>query len=79
VAAERGLRIPTDISVVGYNDILFADKFSPPLTTIRVPSYQMGLKAAELLLANMENPGQAPVSLRVAPTLVERRSTAPPR
>ena len=77
VAAERGLRIPQDVSVVGYNDILFADKFCPPLTTIHVPSYQMGMKAAELLLDAIRCPDQQPVSLRVAPSLVERQSTAP--
>jgi LacI family transcriptional regulator len=79
VAAERGICIPQDLSVVGYNDILFADKFNPPLTTIHVPSYQIGMKAAELLLDAIRNPGQKPVALQVAPTFVERRSTAPPR
>jgi LacI family transcriptional regulator len=79
VMAERGLCIPEDVSVVGYNDILFADKFNPPLTTVRVPSYQMGVKAAELLLDAMKAADEEPVSLRLPPTLVERRSSGPPR
>lgn len=78
VMTERGLGIPQDISVVGYNDILFCDKFNPPLTTVRIPSYQMGLKAAELLLAAIKNPAEAPVSLRLKPTLMQRRSTSAP-
>jgi LacI family transcriptional regulator len=78
VAAARGIRIPDDLSVVGYNDIVFADKFNPPLTTVRVPSYQMGVKAAELLLGLIDRPGQDQVSLQVPPALVTRASTAPP-
>jgi LacI family transcriptional regulator len=79
VMAERGLHIPQDVSVVGYNDILFCDKFNPPLTTVRIPSYQMGLKAAELLLDAIKSPGDAPISLRLKPQLMQRRSTGPVR
>jgi LacI family transcriptional regulator len=79
VVAERGLRIPDDISVVGYNDILFADKFNPPLTTIRVPSYEMGVRAAGLLLEHIREPGREPETLQVDPTLVVRRSASAPR
>jgi LacI family transcriptional regulator len=76
--AERGLRCPDDISVVGFNDMPFADRFSPPLTTMRIPHHAMGLRAAEQLLSRIggELDGQ---SLTVLPAeLVVRRSTAPP-
>jgi len=79
VLHERGLKVPEDVSVTGYNDMLFTDKFAPPLTTIRIPHYQIGVKAAQLLLEAM-NDGEAPaMSVRLTPTLVVRGSTAPPR
>ena len=79
VARERGLRVPADISVVGYNDIRFCDKFDPPLTTIRIPLYQVGVKAAELMLEAISTPDPTPVSVRLSPSLVVRSSTAPPQ
>jgi LacI family transcriptional regulator len=75
---ERGLSCPADVSIVGFNDMPFADKFNPPLTTIRIPYYEMGLRAAELLLERIAADGHEPaddVVLRVE--LVQRASTAP--
>lgn len=78
VLNDAGRSIGGDVSVVGYNDIPFADKLSPPLTTIRIPHYQIGVKAAELMLDILEDPeGSGPVSIRLAPALVVRRSTGP--
>jgi LacI family transcriptional regulator len=73
------MRCPEDISIVGYNDIPFSDKFSPPLTTVHIPHYRIGVKAADLLLDALEDPLAEPVAVRLAPSLVERGSTAPPR
>ena len=42
----HGLRCPDDVSVVGYNDMPFVDRFRPPLTTVRVPHYELGATAA---------------------------------
>ncbi len=78
VAVERGLTVPGDFSVVGYNDIPFSDKFNPPLTTVRIPLYQIGLRAAQLLLDIIEGREAEPVSMRLAPSLVVRASTAAP-
>jgi LacI family transcriptional regulator len=78
VLRERGLAIPDDVSLIGYNDIQFADKFDPPLTTIRVPHYQVGVKAAQLLLEALAGGDTTPMTLRLAPSLVVRASTAPP-
>jgi LacI family transcriptional regulator len=75
---ERGLSCPDDVSIVGFNDMPFADKFNPPLTTVRIPHYEMGRRAAELLLGRIEGDGTAPgedVTLPVE--LVQRASTAP--
>lgn len=79
VLKERSLRVPEDVSVVGFNDILFADKFAPPLTTIGIPHYQIGVKAAQLLLESLEGQEATAMTVRLAPSLVVRDSTAPPR
>ena len=47
---QRGIAIPDDIAVVGYDDDDFASMLSPSLTTVRLPKYQLGHKATELLL-----------------------------
>ncbi len=52
---EKGLQVPEDISVIGFDDIDIAVYFDPPLTTIRQPLFDMGKKAMELLLAQIEN------------------------
>ncbi|MFA9444259.1 LacI family DNA-binding transcriptional regulator [Egicoccus sp. AB-alg6-2] len=78
VAADRGIRIPDDVSIVGYNDIPFTDRFAPPLTSVRIPHYDIGVKAAELILAEIEDPGTGGMSLRLPPELRVRGSTAPP-
>lgn len=78
VAAERGIGIPDDVSVIGYNDIVFTDRFAPPLTSIRIPHYEIGVRAAELVLGAIEDPGSVRMSLRLPPELRVRGSTAPP-
>ncbi len=47
---EAGLRVPDDIAVVGFNDISLAARMDPPLTTVRLPLYEMGRAAADLLV-----------------------------
>jgi LacI family transcriptional regulator len=77
--AEVGLRCPQDVSVVGFNDMPFADRFAPPLTTIHIPHGSIGARAAELLLERIEDPAATPQTLMFEPTLRVRASTAPPR
>lgn len=79
VAAEQGIAIPTDVSVVGYNDMPFTDRFDPPLTSVRIPHYDIGVRAAELMLDQIEDPGGPGMSLRLPPELRVRGSTGPPR
>ena len=74
---ERGLSCPDDVSVVGFNDMPFAARFSPPLTTVRVPQYEMGVAAAELLLERIGDAGAPPKERLLAPSLVVRGSTGP--
>lgn len=79
VLRARGLDCPGDISIVGYNDIPFNDKFSPPLTSVRLPHHLIGEQAADMLVAAIEEPGTPVRDVRLAPELVVRGSTAPPR
>jgi LacI family transcriptional regulator len=78
VMAEVGLRCPDDLSIVGFNDIPFLDKLRPPLTTIRIPHYDIGLRAARLVLDRLIDPSTAPTTLSLDPELVVRGSTSPP-
>jgi LacI family transcriptional regulator len=78
-AAERlGLRCPDDVSVVGFNDMPFMDRLSPPLTTVRIPHYEVGTHAADLLLERVAQPGTPFKTVLLAPQLVVRGSTGPP-
>ena len=79
VFVERGIECPEQISVVGYNDMPFAGWFNPPLTTIRLPHYEIGVRAAELLLDKLRDPDADAAQVMLEPTLVVRGSTAPPR
>ena len=79
VCRERKLAIPGHLSVVGYNDIPFCDQFAPPLTSVRIPHYRIGAKAAELLLDAVMERDSTPVAVRLIPTLSVRESTGPPR
>jgi LacI family transcriptional regulator len=75
-AAYRiGLRIPEDLSVVGFDDSPLATRLWPSLTTVRLPIRDMGLRAAALLL---QPPNSATVPVEFTPHLVERESCRPP-
>jgi LacI family transcriptional regulator len=78
VIAERGLSCPGEVSIVGYNDMPFVDKLSPPLTTMRVPHYDLGSEAAQMLLDTLRDPGRRPRSVLLPVSLVVRGSTASP-
>ena len=76
---KSGLTCPDDISVVGYNDVRFADKVGTPLTTVRVPQYQLGVMAARALLEQMAEVPPSPQTVLLQPRLIVRKSTAAPR
>lgn len=75
---EAGLQVPRDVSIVGFDDVLFAATSHPPLTTIRQPLRRMGQMAATTLLGLIQGDGKlAPGSvITVFPELVVRKSTA---
>ena len=76
--AARGLRCPQDISVTGFNDMPFVDKLTPPLTTVRIQHYEMGARAAKVLLERIKEPGAGRIDITLEPSLVVRGSTARP-
>ena len=75
-ASERGVRVPAELSVVGYDDIAYAAFTSPPLTTVRQPGGEMGTETARLLLSRLDGYDGAPRRVVVHPELVVRASTA---
>lgn len=76
---ERGLQIPGDVSIVGFDDIPLAAVLNPPLTTLRQPMEDLGRRATELLLALINNPDEEQNSILLSTELVVRESTAPPK
>jgi LacI family transcriptional regulator len=75
-ATELGLQVPQDLSVVGYDDIPLASYSNPPLTTIAQPNYDMGVKAASMLLERLLDPGMPARRVVLDIELRIRRSTA---
>jgi LacI family transcriptional regulator len=77
---EAGLRLPEDVSVVGFDDIASAAYQHPPLTTVRQPLYEMGQRAADTLVARLEAPeSKAPRTISLDPSLIVRGTTGPVR
>ena len=73
---EAGLRVPQDISVVGFDDIQGAAYNTPSLTTVRQPLLRMGAIAAQTLLDRIESSKDEPKEIAIQPELVIRESTA---
>jgi DNA-binding LacI/PurR family transcriptional regulator len=76
---EEGLRVPKDVSVLGFDDVLIALTNNPPLTTIHQPLHAMGQAAASTLLQLIreETPRSNSTAIKVHPKLVVRKSTGP--
>jgi LacI family repressor for deo operon, udp, cdd, tsx, nupC, and nupG len=77
-AKSMGLQVPGDVSIVGHDDVLFAQLVEPALTTVRVDCVELGRMASETLFALLNHP-EIPARARVVNTeLVVRDSAAPP-
>lgn len=76
---ERGLRIPEDVSVVGYDDREIARFMRPALTTVVLPHTAMGHQAVDALIDGQTLPGSRQPQIKVECPLVPRGSVAPPR
>jgi LacI family transcriptional regulator len=77
-ADSAGLKVPEDISVVGFDDYETSALTHPPLTTIRQPFYTIGQQSVQLLESLMKEPKDKPKHQFVSPELIVRGSTAPP-
>ena len=75
---DQGLKVPEDISVVGFDDSEGASYHVPSLTTIRQPLHQMGAVAARILLQQIRGEESFPKVMPITPELVIRESTCPP-
>jgi LacI family transcriptional regulator len=74
---EAGLRVPEDVSVVGFDDIPGAAYASPSLTTVRQPLTRMGQIAAKTLVDQIEGHGEYKQEIAIEPEFVVRNSTGP--
>ncbi len=74
VLHEAGLRVPEDVALIGFDDMPFAARSDPPLTTIRQPTYRMGGLAVETLLDLIEHPDSPPHHIVLPTELVVRAS-----
>ena len=73
----QGFKIPEDVSVVGYGNILLAEFYRVPLTTVSQPKYRLGMSAMEAMMGLLR--GETIPSRRLAAEFVERKSTAAPK
>jgi LacI family transcriptional regulator len=77
-AYKMGISIPDQVSITGFDDLEFSRLVHPPLTTLKVPSYEMGNMAARKLIEAIEH-NRPPQSVRIDAKLIIRESTASPR
>ena len=73
---NQGIRIPTDLSVMGFGNVMISEFFRVPLTTVRQPKLRLGSVAMEMMSALLR--GEAVANRRLAAEVVVRASTAPP-
>jgi DNA-binding LacI/PurR family transcriptional regulator len=71
---ETGLGIPSDIAIVGFDDMPWAQSLNPPLTTISQPTYDMGRTAADLLLKKIAGRHPDNVEIKLPAKLIDRKS-----
>lgn len=79
VLRRRGLRIPGDISLVGFDDVPWMEMVEPAITVVEQPTLELGRRAALLLLRRLEGPTLEPALEILQPRLVVRGSTGPAR
>jgi len=75
-ARRRGIRVPEDIGIAGFDDVDLAGQAEPALTTVRIPRYEIGARAAEMLLARIAGEEPEPKIIDLGFEIIERNSTA---
>jgi|WetSurMetagenome_2_1015567.scaffolds.fasta_scaffold41927_2 LacI family transcriptional regulator len=78
-ASMRGLKVPEDLSVTGFDDVYFISRVTPPLTTVLQPIEDMSIKAVQLLIERINHPSTAPEIVVLPTQLIIRESCKPPR
>jgi len=73
---SQGMKIPDDISIAGFGNVLMAEHFRVPLTTVSQPKFRLGVTAMEMMMKLIR--GEAVQPQRLTAELIERKSTAPP-
>jgi len=71
---QRGVQVPGELSLIGFDDMPWAPSLHPPLTAIRQPSYKLGYQAAEMLLDRIRNPHRPTTTVVLPSILIERQS-----
>ncbi len=79
VLEAHGISIPDEVSVIGYDDILFSAYHSPKLTTVHQPTYELGEIAAHLIIDEIEKKKSEPKHIRLEPRLIVRQTSVPRR
>ena len=77
-AKERGVKIPKELSLVGFDDLTYSSLLDVPLTTVRQPIEELARQAADILLAAIEGEEEQPREVRLQPELVVRGTVAEP-
>ncbi len=73
--SDAGLTCPDDLSITGFNDMPFVDRLTPPLTTVRIPHYELGREAGRRLVELIETPDSPARATTLRPELIVRGST----
>ena len=76
---NEGIRIPEDVSIVGFDDQIYATKFRPQLTTVSQPFEQIGRQGVTMLLKLIKQSSKRNVTVEFDPELIVRDSTGVPR
>lgn len=76
---EEEIAVPDEMAVVGYDDVPWSMALNPPPTVVDQPGYEMGRRAAEILLDRLEDPNRSPTTMTLQPKLIVRQSCGAPR
>ena len=71
---EQGVAVPEEMALVGYDDVPWPTTLNPPPTVVDQPGYEMGRRAAEILLERLRAPDRSPTTVTLQPKLIVRRS-----
>jgi LacI family transcriptional regulator/LacI family repressor for deo operon, udp, cdd, tsx, nupC, and nupG len=72
---KMGLKIPQDIAIIGFDDMVWSSSLNPPLSAVRQPAWEIGKRAGELLIQRIEEPGRACIQMILKTELMKRSST----